>query len=202
MVGDSVGIARSFSVIAKVEIDHNQFPQAISHLRLAASVFQKYRLPYELGTTWNDLGKAAIAQNHHEEALKYYIQAIDLWKTLDDKVQVQDSLSAYAVVFLEQKQYDKALIYLEAAISFTARLNKRADLLDLTYQKGLALAGIGKPGDAVRILIPTAQEAQAVGRTHFEIKCYEQIVALLDAAADKKQGDYYRQQLAEAKNRL
>lgn len=201
MIGDSVGIARSFSVIAKVEIDKNQPLEARQHLQTAATVFQKYRLPYELGAAYHDIGKAHIIEGNADEALKFYMQAIGLWKTLGDKVQLQDSLSAYAEIFIVQNQFEKALIYIDEAMALTAKLNKKSDLLDLSLLKARALMKLQRNPEAAKMLIPTSQDAQELGRRGVEIRCYEYLIEIYDAAADKKQGDYYRQQLEEARKK-
>jgi len=189
---DSVGLARSYACFAKVELDTDKLPQARKHLQDAIRIFKAHNLPYESASAFNDFGKTAVAEGKHEEALGYYMQAIEVWRSIGDKIQIVDSLTAFAAVFLEEQKYDKALEYIEMAISFMNKLNKKADAVELSYQKGLAYEGLKRQLDATKTLKQAALSAQELGLRRVELNCYRKLIVL-----DAPQAAYYQQIIGE-----
>lgn len=199
---DTVAMARSWAVFAKVYTDQRRLVEARDLLNRAIQVFARASLKYELASAYNDLGKTYLQEDDTRTAIRWHLEANIIWRALDDQNQMADAYASFASVYLQKQNYTKVLEYADKALSIYVPLSKRADYAPLYHQQGQALLAMGKIAEAEASFLQAYIVAYELGMKQLLVDCCSSLVNVYSSMGNKTQETTFRKALEEAKKKL
>ncbi|MFT3679089.1 MAG: tetratricopeptide repeat protein [Ferruginibacter sp.] len=115
----SKGIAVFHSNIARVYSDKGNYDSAITYYKKALVVHEKAGDKVNMTSVYNNM--AVAAQNIRSDytgAVDYYFKSLQLAEEIKDTIQIAAALQNIAVIYLTQKNYQKALDFANRALVF------------------------------------------------------------------------------------
>ncbi|MBC7449653.1 MAG: tetratricopeptide repeat protein, partial [Hymenobacteraceae bacterium] len=142
-LGDSVGIAGWYQIHGLGYVGLGLPQKGLGFLRRSLSIYQRRKLPRQVGHLLLNIGLAYQKLGNPTRALGYYAQALPLIRQAQSFLGMQSVFIAMATSYTSLRRYDEAL----AAADSCYRISKR-----LRFNRGLAGTFVAK-GDVYRLRV-------------------------------------------------
>jgi signal transduction histidine kinase len=162
-LGDSVLIAQVFSDIGSVHFSNETFDKSLLFYNKSKNI--RILLKDELGVAKTNTNIANIynSQGKFNVAMKSYLEVIDFYKKTKNIKGENIVKGNLAALFLELKDYKKALLNINEVIKFNEG-NKNKTSLCINYlTKGNVLIGMRDTTNAVKFYIKSKNNSQETG---------------------------------------
>jgi len=130
-------IANLYNNIGIVYANISKKEKAKDYYNKSYAIAKQYNDKKCMSQTLSNLGNVLFAEKEHQRALEDLFESLRLIESLDDKYSLVISLGAISDVYLKLKNYDKAHLYLDRALSIAKDINAN-ELIKDAY-KGLYL---------------------------------------------------------------
>jgi CHAT domain-containing protein len=124
--------ARSHEYLGRAYAAKDDQANALQHYRLATTAYEQAHLSMEFGRTTVLIGQVYQAQGAPDQARKKYLQALEIFNKLSDKLNVSAILYVMGTLELEQSRLDLAQEYLRRSLGDTESLRRNSTSADLT----------------------------------------------------------------------
>ena len=118
--------------LGRVQIDRGEYKAGLQHLEAALKIYTRAENPQETYRVRGLLGKAYDRQGLIGVAKSHYLEALDGFTRLEDRVNQAALYYALGQLELKQKNYDQASDYLKRSIDVTENVRRVSTSKDLT----------------------------------------------------------------------
>jgi len=136
--GDSAGIARSLSNLAKAQTRSGNTEKAISNLNQALNIWKLLGNDANIAVIYNELGSTYRNINNYTLALENFQQALQIRRNIADIQQIAATLNNIGTIYKDINMTETALEYYEEALKIHQNLSNDALIaLSLNYIGGV-----------------------------------------------------------------
>jgi len=118
--------------LGRVQIDRGEYKAGLQHLEAALKIYTRAENPQEMYRVRGLIGKANERQGLIGLAKSHYLEALDGFIRLEDRVNQAAVYYALGQLELKQKNYDQASDYLKRSIDVTENVRRVSTSKDLT----------------------------------------------------------------------
>ena len=118
--------------LGRVHIDRGEYKAGLQHLEAALKLYTKAENPQEMYRVRGLIGQAYDRQGMVGQAKFHYLEALDGFTRLEDRVNQAAVYYALGQLELRQKNYDQASDYLKRSIDVTENVRRVSTSKDLT----------------------------------------------------------------------
>ncbi len=204
--GDSAGIARSLSNLAKAQTRSGNTEKAISNLNQALNIWKSLGNDANIAVIYNELGSTYRNINNYTRALENFQHALQIRRNIADIQQIAATLNNIGTIYKDINMPETALEYYEEALTIHQNLSNDA-LIALSlnyiggvyYKKGqydhaldyyLSALGyceiIGDKIENARILNNIAMMYKNLGNYNMSLEYYKKSLELYRQISDHK----------------
>jgi len=177
--------ANNYMAIGGIKTLLNQPDTALAYYNKAEDVARKGKFYFQLAQALGCKGDYYAKINKPDSAQKFFNEIADIGK-LTGKIDLQALANAQlGGLFVQQKQYKKAVSYLKTAISLaTGRYNYL--VINSDYDLGDALYHLGKYKEAATLIEHVLNELKAQNNKNGYIDCYAKLADIYGASGQYK----------------
>ncbi|MGD8330236.1 MAG: tetratricopeptide repeat protein [Acidobacteriota bacterium] len=148
--GNELDEALCLNNIAAVYMERGNYGDALTNLEQALRIHEKYGIPEELGRTLYNLGETTTNLGQFDEALDYYLGALEQWREINDELGIAWARVGTGTIFGYQGRFGAARDSLaEAVTALDASGEEGYWRFIITAHSGLAKAQDGAVEEAV-----------------------------------------------------
>jgi len=125
------GLARSYNYLGLHFRYNLEYQKAVDNHKIALEYFKQTTDTFRTIKCLNSLGVALRRLNYEREAMIYYLEALELSRSIDNKKSIAVALNGIGNVFVNIKQYNKAMPYFREALQLEIK-NKRGTNYNLS----------------------------------------------------------------------
>jgi CHAT domain-containing protein len=129
---ESLMAAPPLEYLGRVHIDRGEYKAGLQHLESALEIYTKAENPKEMYRVRGLIGQAYDRQGLIDRAKFHYLDALDGFTRLQDRVNEAAVYYALGQLELKQKNYDQASDYLRQSIDVTENVRRVSTSKDLT----------------------------------------------------------------------
>jgi tetratricopeptide (TPR) repeat protein len=129
---NSLSAAPPLEYLGRVHIDRGEYKTGLQHLEAALKIYTKAENPQEMYRVRGLIGQAYDRQGLADRAKFDYLEALDGFTRLEDRVNQAAVYYALGQLELKQKNYDRASNYLKRSIDVTENVRRVSTSKDLT----------------------------------------------------------------------
>lgn len=112
---------------------HSKFPESLTEHMKSLNYYRQVVDTFGTLRCLNNLGVVLRKLNHEQEAMKYYLEALKMARSINNEKNIAISLNGIGNVFVNIEQYDKAMIYFREALALERKNgNQRGINYDLS----------------------------------------------------------------------
>jgi signal transduction histidine kinase len=135
-VGDSTLLAQAYGDISTVYLKKGDYNQSLKYMKNVLAIRKAKNDVLGLAKVYAGIGLLYYNQNEYNLSMKNYLKALEyVNKTDNDKVKY-NIINAMSGLLSDLKDYKKALLYSESAISYYEKLNATSTLCPMYINKG------------------------------------------------------------------
>jgi predicted ATPase len=108
LVADTWGIAQTLSHLGEVDRQHGDTGAAIARQEMALAAFRELHDLHSVAHVLTRMGRAWSDRALHERALEHLIEALSIWVSLDERVDVVECVEALATSAIAATRWDRA----------------------------------------------------------------------------------------------
>ena len=138
-IGNTNGVASSYSNIAMIYSDQGNYAKAIDYNFKSLEVMERLKDSTKMGQLYNNIGVLYDYQKMFELAITYHEKSLDIKTALKNQIEIISSLTNIGAAYAGLEQYDKALDYYERAEHLSNVNNHKQGLGIISSNKGSIL---------------------------------------------------------------
>ena len=141
--------------------------EGLKYVLESIKIFERERLPKLSGSSPYDIAAAIYhLQGKNEVALKYFRQSLEI-KTKEKNYRgLAVTNNRIGSLLAEQKEYQRALSYLQKADSYAQQVNYEAIMVDIAINLSLVYRALNKPKEDLAALKKGEESAKKLNLTH------------------------------------
>jgi tetratricopeptide (TPR) repeat protein len=136
--------ARAFNTVGSLYAYQGKYEEALAYFDTSLTYSILIKDSSEIASTYGNIGSIHSDLGNQKKALKYIYLALDINETLQDSIQVTNSLNALLSIYIDQNEFDNALVVGKQIddyqISETPVLDQSINAVNV----GLAYKGLGE----------------------------------------------------------
>lgn len=129
-INDRPGLATSFNNIANIYKNQGKFQESLTFHFRSLIIKREQKDTRSIAASLNNIAWLFLKQKNFRDARKYFQEAEPLNKVVGDKVLGSDIAQGMAECYLESKEYEKALVYAQSALSTAQSIHLKDQLRD------------------------------------------------------------------------
>ncbi|MUH72221.1 diguanylate cyclase [Psychrosphaera haliotis] len=152
-MGDEIGLSETLNSLANIFSDESEPDIAIQYLSEALKVMRKFGDKHGESILLYNLAQNYIAKQDFEEAQKSLASTLKLNQELDDIAGIAWTNHSLGLVFEEQNNYEKALLYYQQALVFFKDNNDKTNIINVSLGKINCLIELEQSNEANQELL-------------------------------------------------
>ncbi len=167
-----------------IYLQSGTYTQALKHYHSALTISRK-NYPEYLALCCNKIGNTYNLSSNQDSAFRYYQLSAGYAQSYPNKAfPVSYAYNNLATILSQQKQYDKALYYIEKGIADAHKNEDNLFLTTLLLNKGINLRFKGAPTAALQAL----EQARKIGKQyHYNDKTFKTLLNIINLKAGLEQ---------------
>jgi signal transduction histidine kinase len=113
---DTLGVAKVNNSIGLIEIKRGNYKKGLQFSLASIKELEKRRLFSELNLAYSNLAKAYYNINANEEAIDFYLKALNIQEQLNDAKGINNSSVKLAELYSNKKEHRKSIDYFEKVL--------------------------------------------------------------------------------------
>ena len=191
---DSIVMAIALHNIGTVFTELGQFDIARDHLNASFKLFNKFN--YSEGTPYafDELGELHRRKKELDRSEKYLLDALKEARKQKIRVLIPRIQSHLAALYLDKKDFDKALLYYDSVIVQQTNINNKFGLAECDLGKGMVMSRSGNFEEALKLYFKSLSASKELNARNLALSCYKELASLYEVRKDFKQSlDFLKQ---------
>ncbi len=188
---DSLVMAINLHNIGTVFTQIGQFDIALSHLQASAKMSEMLHDIEGPAYTYDELGVLYTKRDDYELAEKNLLDALRETRRLKIRILIPRIQAHLADLYLEKKDFRKALLYYDSVITEETHINNRFGLARSDLGKGMVMARSGNFDEALRLYMRSLEASKVLNARNLALECYRELSSLYEQKSDFQKSLYF-----------
>ena len=191
---DSLVMAIALHNIGTVFTELGQFDIARDHLNASYKLFGKLKFSEGTPYAFDELGELYRRKKELDQSEKYLLDALKEARQQKIRVLIPRIQSHLAGLYLDKKNFSKALLYYDSVIVQQTNINNKFGLAECDLGKGMVMSRSGNFEEALKLYFRSLSAAKELNARNLALLCYKELASLYEVKNDfRKSLDYLKQ---------
>ncbi len=199
---DSLIMAIALHNIGTVFTALGQYDISLSHLEAASKLSEKIHDTEGPAYNHDEMGELYRKKGSFDLSEKNLLTGLGEARRLKIRVLIAGAQSHLANLYLDKKDYAKALLYYDSVRERQTSINNRFGLAECDLGVGIVMSRSGNYDAALKLYMKSLEVSKALNARNLALTCYQELATLAEIKNDYRNALFYHKQHDALKDSL